>query len=85
MQGLANHHILEAEGVKFLGKGKSVSMFYMEVVGLIPFATRKREVFSIRGELYKVTSHAVMLALDELEGAPDWYYRYVLVVTYYYF
>lgn len=70
-KGFSNHRLLA--GSEFLGAAQTVGKYAMYSTGT-PIVLKNEAVSPIHGELYRV-GEATLVALDSLEGHPDWYRR----------
>ncbi|KAB2888115.1 MAG: gamma-glutamylcyclotransferase [Desulfobulbaceae bacterium] len=70
-KGFSNHRLLA--GSEYLGTAQTVEKYAMYSTGT-PIVLKDEAVSPIHGELYRV-NEATLVALDSLEGHPDWYRR----------
>lgn len=70
-KGFSNHRLLA--GSEYLGTAQTVEKYAMYTTGT-PIVLKDEAVSPIHGELYRV-NEATLVALDSLEGHPDWYRR----------
>lgn len=70
-KGFSNHRLLA--GSEYLGAAQTVEKYAMYSTGT-PIVLKEEPVSPIHGELYRV-NEATLVALDSLEGHPDWYRR----------
>ena len=74
LRGLSNHPLLQRYEAVYVGAAKTAEAgFTMRSLGAFPAVSRGGEN-EIRGEVYRVNA-AGLLALDRLEGHPDFYRR----------
>jgi gamma-glutamylcyclotransferase (GGCT)/AIG2-like uncharacterized protein YtfP len=80
MTGFGNNRVLA--GAQSLGRAHTRDAAFEMFHAGVPFvrAAASRGV-RIAGELFAVTSAAVLAAVDALEGHPDWYVRTAVAVT----
>jgi gamma-glutamylaminecyclotransferase len=70
-KGFSNHRLLA--GSEYLGTAQTVEKYAMYSTGT-PIVLKEEAVSPIHGELYRVNEET-LVALDSLEGHPDWYRR----------
>jgi gamma-glutamylcyclotransferase (GGCT)/AIG2-like uncharacterized protein YtfP len=74
-KGFDNHDLL-SKSAKRLGKATTVGKFamYEDSFGNYPFLV-KQPISKIEGELYEIKRKELLDAIDEFEGAPEYYQR----------
>lgn len=74
MTGYGNNHILGDS--RCLGRAHTADTNFAMLNGGVPFVRQtSRDGTRIAGEIFAVSSLAVLDAVDRLEGHPDWYCR----------
>jgi gamma-glutamylcyclotransferase (GGCT)/AIG2-like uncharacterized protein YtfP len=77
MRGESNHGVMS--GATFVRAAATKPEFALLDLGDHPAMVRGAQ--SIEGELWSIDDEATLAALEELEGAPDYYHRVPLVLS----
>ena len=83
MRGFENARLLFANTDLppiYRGNCETVQRFHMTCENFIPYVSKKKEVSTIKGELWEMDSR-VLSQVDILEGHPNWYERSVVELT----
>lgn len=79
-RGYHNHHLMQQIGAEFVCAGRTIERFPLVVHGLPYLLDLPETGHQVEGEIYRVSREG-FVALDHLEGHPDWYRRRLIPVV----